>query len=153
MLIIRRFKNEDAKEISEIIKKCFETLDIRKHTKEGIALQIEYNSTKNLIENSKKFIYFVAEDSGKPVGICGLDQAKIRTFFIDLNYQKKGIGKKLFAKILGEARNKGIKKLITWSTFYACPFYSKLGFKEIKEIKFPAGKEDIVLIEMEKSLK
>lgn len=151
-MIIRRFKNEDAKEIHRIIKECFESLEIGKHTKKGLALQIKSNSPENLIKNAKKIIYFVAEIDVKPVGICGLDKSKIRTFFIDLRFQKKGIGKKLFSKILEEARSKGVKKLITWSTFYAVPFYSYFGFKEIKEIKLPKGKEDIVLVEMEKKL-
>lgn len=151
-MIIRRFEEEDAEEIYRIIKECFEFQDIGKHTKKGIALQIQHNDTKHLIENSKNFTYFVAEIDGKPVGICGLDQAKIRTLFIDLNYQDRGIGKKLLSRILKEAKSKGVKKLITWSTFYARHFYSKFGFEEVKEIKLPEGKEDMVLIEMEKDL-
>lgn len=151
-MIIRRFKNEDAETISKIIKECFETLEIGKHTKEGIALQIAYNDSKHLIENSKNFNYFVAEDNGKPVGICGLDQAKIRTLFIDLHYQNRGIGKALLSRILQEAKSKGAKKLITWSTLYARPFYFRFGFKQVKEIKLPEKKEDIILIEMEKNL-
>lgn len=151
-MIIRRFKNEDAQEISKIIKECFETLDIGKHTKEGIALQIEYNDPEHLIENAKNFIYFVAEIDRKLVGICGLDKAKIRTLFIDPHHHHKGVGKELLTIILEVAKSKGIKRLTTWSTFYARPFYSKFGFKEVKEIKLPEGKENIILIEMEKDL-
>lgn len=151
-MVVRRFRIEDAEEISRIIKECFNKLDIGKHTKEGIALQIEYNNPKHLIENSKNFIYFVAEIDGKPVGICGLDQAKIRTLFIDPHCHNKGIGKVLLLRILREAKSKGVKKLITWSTFYAVPFYTKFGFREVREIKLPEGKEDIVLIEMQKEL-
>lgn len=51
-----------------------------------------------------------------------------------------------------EAKSKGLKRVITWSTFYARPFYTKYGFKEVKEIKLPEGEEDIILIEMEKNL-
>lgn len=80
------------------------------------------------------------------------DQFKIHTLFIDLNYQRKGIGKKLLLRILKEAGNKGIKKLFTWSTYYAYHFYKKFGFTGSKEIKLPEGKEDIILIEMEKKL-
>jgi N-acetylglutamate synthase-like GNAT family acetyltransferase len=149
---IRRFKKEDAIEISKIIKKCFLTLDLGKHTKVGINLQIENNSPENLIIRSKKVNYYIAEKDGKPVGICGFDQYKIHTLFIDLDYHKKGIGKKLLLYILKEAKSKGIKKVKTWSTFYAIPFYSKLGFSGSKEIKLPEGKEEIILIEMEKEL-
>lgn len=151
-MIIRRFRNEDAEEISKIIQRCFETLDIGRHTKEGITLQIKYNSPKNLIENSKKINYFVVEIDGKPIGICGYDEIKLCTFFIDIHHQKTGIGSKLLLKVLEEAKNKGITKLKLWSTLFARPFYSKHGFKGSKELKLPEGKEDIILIEMEKNL-
>lgn len=149
-MIIRKFKREDAIEIHRIIKECFQSLDLGKHTKEGINYQIRNNSPENLIERSKKISYFVAEVNGKPVGICGFDQYKIHTLFIVPNYQKKGIGKKLLLKVLKEAKNKGITKLKTWSTIYAYEFYVKYGFRGLKEIKLPEGKEDITLIEMEK---
>lgn len=149
---IRKFKNEDAKEIYGIIKECFLSLDLGKHTKEGIRLQVERNNPENLIKRSKEVNYFVAEIRGKLVGICGYDEIRVHTFFVDPTYQKKGIGYKLLHKVLKEAKNKGIAKLVTWSTLYARPFYSKYGFKGLKEIKRPEGREDITLIEMEKSL-
>lgn len=151
-MIIRKFEKEDAVGIYKIIKECFESLEIGGHTKKGIALQIKYNSPKNLIKNSKKINYFVAEINEKLVGIGGYDQTKIRTFFVDPHYHKKGIGKKLLSKILEEAKNKGVKKLLVWSTFYAQPFYAKFGFAAHKEIKPPEGKDNIILIEMEKKL-
>lgn len=151
-IIIRKFKAEDAEEIYQIIKECFLSLDLGKHTKEGIRLQLKHNSPENLIERAKKINYFVAEIDGKLIGICGYDETKLHTFFISLHHQKRGIGHKLLLKVLQEAKNKGITKLITWSTLYAYPFYSKYGFKNLKEIKLPEGKEEITLIEMEKRL-
>lgn len=151
-MIIRRFKKEDALEISRIIKECFLSLDLGKHTKAGITQQIEYNSPDNLIKRSEKINYYVAEINGKLVGICGFDENKIYTFFVNLHHHKQGIGSKLLQRIIKEAKNKGIKKLTAWSTIYAYPFYIKYGFHRLKEIKLPEGKEDIVLIEMEKKL-
>lgn len=152
MMIIRRFRDEDAKEIYEIIKDCFLKLDLGKHTKEGIAFQIESNSPEKLIKRSKRVNYFVAEIDGELVGICGYDEIKIHTCFVDPHQHKKGIGQKLLLKVLKEAKNKGIKKLISWSTLSAIPFYTKFGFKGSKELKLPEGKEDITLVEMEKNL-
>ena len=151
-MIIRRFKKEDAIEISRIIKECFLSLDMGRHSKVGINLQIENNSPDNLIARSKKINYYVAEINRKLTGICGFDQNKIHTLFIDLHYHKQGIGSKLLLRIIKEAKNKGITKLTTWSTMYAYPFYGKSGFHRLKEIKLPEGKEEIILIEMEKKL-
>ena len=149
-MIIRKFKKEDAIEISRIIKECF--LDLGKHTKVGINLQIENNSPNNLITRSRKINFYVAEIDGKLAGICGFDSQKIHTLFIDLYNHKQGIGSKLLQRIMKEAKSKGVSMLKTWSTMYAYPFYAKYGFHGLKEIKLPVGKEDIILIEMEKKL-
>lgn len=149
-MIIRKFKKEDAVEISRIIKECFLSLDLGKHTKEGINFQIENNSADNFIKRSEKINYYVAEIKGKVAGICGFDEIKVHTLFIDIQHHKKGIGSKLLFKILQEAKNKGMTKISTWSTIYAYPFYLKYGFCKLKEIKLPEGKEEITLIEMEK---
>ncbi len=66
-MIIRKFKREDATEIHRIIKECFLSLELGKHTKEGIDVQIKNNSPENLFERSKKINYFVAEINGKPI--------------------------------------------------------------------------------------
>lgn len=151
-MIIRKFKKEDANEISRIIQECFLSLDLGKHTNAGINLQIENNSPDNLITRSRKINYYVAEIDGKLAGICGFDNQKIHTLFIDLRYHKQGIGSILLQRIMKEAKNKGISTLKTWSTMYAYPFYAKYGFRGLNEIKLPEGKEDIILIEMEKKL-
>lgn len=151
-MVIRKFRREDALELSKIIKECFLSLDLGKHTKAGINLQIENNSPDNLITRSRKINYFVAEIDGKLVGICGFDEIKVHTLFIDIHHHKKGVGSKLLLKILQEAKSKGVTKLSTWSTIYAYPFYLKYGFQKVKDIKLPEGKEGITLIEMRKEL-
>ena len=72
-------------------------------------MQIEGNSVTSIIERSKNITYFVATEKNKIIGICGYDTQKIYTLFVDVRYHKKGIGKKLLAKVLYEAKNEGIK--------------------------------------------
>ncbi|OGL52356.1 MAG: hypothetical protein A3C43_11170 [Candidatus Schekmanbacteria bacterium RIFCSPHIGHO2_02_FULL_38_11] len=148
---IKKFKEENANEVSQIIKECFLNLNIRGHTKKGIELQIWGNSPENLINRSKTVKYFVAVENNKIIGVCGYDKEKVHTLFVDINYQKKGIGKKLLNRILDEAQKDGIKSIKTWSTIYAKQFYNSFGFKKVKEIEL--GKKDIILIEMIKYFK
>lgn len=149
---IRRFKDEDAIKVLEIIKDCFENLDIGKHTQKGIQLQLECNSPEKLIKKSKEIKYFVVEIDKKVIGIGGYDSQKIHTLFISPKYQKKGYGRLVLERILFEAKNKGIKSLFTWSTVFATNFYKSFGFKIVKEIDLPKGRKDITLIEMKKDL-
>jgi len=151
-MIIRKFKKEDAVEASLIIKECFEKLDIGKHTDRGIQLQIEGNSPENLIKRSEDIKYFVAIENDKVIGICGYDEEKVHTLFVEIKYHKFGIGRKLLNKVLHEAKNEGLKSIKTWSTIYAENFYKSFGFKKIKDIYLPEGTKDVVLIEMIKEL-
>ncbi|MBI2970995.1 MAG: GNAT family N-acetyltransferase [Candidatus Aenigmarchaeota archaeon] len=148
---IRKFRKEDAKEVSQIVKNCFLKLDIGGHTKSGIQLQIELNRPGSLVKRSENITYYVALDDGKIIGVCGYDNYKVHTLFVDIAYQKKGVGKELLSKVLHEAEKDGLEKIVAWSTFYARKFYESFGFTKIKNIYLPEGKKDMVLIEMEKS--
>ena len=82
------------------------------------------------------------------VGICGYDKQQIHTWFVDINFHKRGIGKKLLEKVLKEAKTERLQSIATWSTIYAENFYHSFGFNKVKEIFLPEDTKDIVLIEM-----
>ena len=149
---IREFRTEDAIEASSIIKECFQKLDIGGHTAAGIQREIDHNSSENLTMGAEQIRYFVAVDNNKVIGICGYDQQKVRTLFVNIKYHKLGIGKKLLNTVLSEAKKEGLTSLITWSTMFAEGFYSLAGFQKIKNIVIPPDNADIVLIEMVKQL-
>ena len=103
-------------------------------------------------KSQRKIKYFVAIDGDKLIGICGYDKYKVYSLFVDVNYHKKGIGKNLLQKVLLEAKNDGLKSIITWSTIYAEKFYKSFGFETIKTLSLPEETNDILLIEMKKDL-
>ena len=148
---IRRFNKKDAEKVSQIIENCYLKLNIGGHTKKGLQLQICWNSPENLLKRSENIKYYVALDKNRIVGVCGYNTNKVHTLFVDIQYQKKGVGKELLSKVLNEARKEGLSSIKTWSTFYAEEFYRSFGFIRKKEIQLPQGKKDVVLIEMEKT--
>jgi N-acetylglutamate synthase-like GNAT family acetyltransferase len=146
---IRRFNNNDAIEVSKIIEKCFRTQNLGNYTKESIENQINENSTEKLIKTSKQVRYFVSLDNDKIIGICGYDKNKVRTLFIDPEYQNKGIGSLLLKYVLAEAKNEGINELKCWSTKYAERFYNKNGFNKIRDLNIMlSNNSEIQFIEM-----
>jgi ribosomal protein S18 acetylase RimI-like enzyme len=145
---IRRFKKTDAAVASRLIQDCFLKLDIGGHTKKGIELQIAGNSPENLVKRAESIKYFVATDNSKVIGICGNDAEKAHTLFVDINFQKRGIGNKLLIAVLKDAQTNGPKSIITWSTIYAENFYRSFGFNRVKEVFLPPDKRHITLIEM-----
>jgi predicted GNAT family acetyltransferase len=110
---IRRFTKTDAEAASQLIRECYLKLGIGGHTKKGIELQILGNSPENLIKRSESIKYFVATDNFKVVGICGYDKQQIHTWFVDINFHKRGIGKKLLEKVLREAKTERLQSITT----------------------------------------
>lgn len=149
---IRKFKNKDAEEVFNFIKKGFQDINSPYYSQESIIEQIESNTPEKLIEKSIKVNYFVVTEKNKILGIGGFDKKKIFTFFVDSEYHRKGVGRKIMLKVLSEARKKGIKKLDCWSTFYAERFYSSFGFERIKKFTLACKQSSIDFILMRKEL-
>jgi N-acetylglutamate synthase-like GNAT family acetyltransferase len=127
---IRRFAEDDAVPASRIIHTCFTTMNLGDYTPEGIISQLQDLSPEKLVENSKTMKLFVAVADGVVVGIGGYNAEKIRTVFVTPPFHRKGIGSLIVSRVLSDARQNGIKQLECWSTPFAEPFYSKLGFKK-----------------------
>lgn len=149
---VRKFKEEDAVEVSNVIKQSFRTLISHSYTKESIEDQIEENSPKKIIEKAKKVKYFVAMENEKIVGFGGYSEEKVHTFFVLPKMQGKGIGGKILEKVLSEAKTEGIKSLKCWSTFSAENFYASFGFKKIKKLNLKTKNSSISFMEMVKEL-
>ena len=62
---------------------------------------------------------------------------EVHAFFIEPKWQRKGIGKLLWQKLLERARSKGLKQLHLDADPAAVPFYEMLGFETIFEV--PSG--------------
>ena len=73
--------------------------------------------------------YYGAFDGEKLVGILAIREvtAHICFFFVDSKYQRKGIGTKLFARMMEDFSGKPVTLN---SAPYGKPFYKKLGFTE-----------------------
>jgi len=149
---VRKFRKEDAVEVSSIIKKGFRSIISDDYPKESVEWQIRENSPKNLIEKAKNVNYYVATDDNKIVGFGGYNAEKVHTFFVDPESHGKGIGSKILERVLADAKKEGIKSVKCWATFNAVKFYSKFGFKKLKELKFESDDNSITFVEMEKKL-
>jgi GNAT superfamily N-acetyltransferase len=80
--------------------------------------------------------FFVSLDTAakKVIGIIGLEDNELKTFFVDPDYQGKGIGRLLYNKLEQVARGRKIEKLILFSSPLGEPVYLKFGFHKIKTV-------------------
>ena len=95
-------------------------------------------SLNDLYENVRDI--FVYEEKGEIQGVCALhilweDLAEVRSLSVRLDAQGIGIGKKLVATCMKEAKTLGIKRLFALT--YHPEFFGKIGFGIIDKSKLP----------------
>ena len=105
---------------------------------EGIIL---YRSDDEIATNIRSYV--LAKIGDEVVGFVALHihtkkLAEIRSLIVDKKYRGLGIGKNLVLKAIKEAKELGIKEIL--SLTYNRDFFEKLGFKEIEKIKIPEQK-------------
>jgi len=88
--------------------------------------------------------YVLAKDDGKLVGyaalhIHSLRLAEIRSLIVDESYRGQGIGQRIVAFTLEEAKALGVKEDVLVLT-YLPAFFEKLGFQEINKEVIPEHK-------------
>lgn len=131
---LRPFSKKYAEDFSKIICKCADnSLDMGKESREFVKSK---NTSEELIKKSKNTKLILAFVNGKVVGGGGIQKNKIRTMFVDIKHQGRGIGRKIYKKLEEMARKGKIKKLWLCASPNALNFYKKLGFKKIKKDKF-----------------
>ncbi|MFK5980785.1 MAG: GNAT family N-acetyltransferase [Rhizobiaceae bacterium] len=100
------------------------------------ACQEELTVTVKRMEEGE---YWVA-DAGTVCGCVNLTpdatdatSAEINAFFIDPDWQRKGVGRQLWAKMLERAAQLNLTTLMLDADPYAVSFYEAMGFKTIGE--------------------
>jgi amino-acid N-acetyltransferase len=135
-------KKEKLKDIKLIKPTLNNIKDIQKIVKEyvdeGIILKRDDDEVAMNIRS-----YIVAYDKNKPVGVGALHifspfLGEIRSLTVKKEYQGKGIGKQIVNKLIKEAKDLGLKEVLTLT--YQKEFFEKLGFVEIPKESIPDKK-------------
>jgi len=130
---IRKFRKEDARNVSDLIRKCLREVNSKDYSKKVIDFMTSHFSHKTIIANSEKRQIFVAVEKEKIIGTASIHDDVILTVFVNPKIQGEGIGKKLMAKVENEAKKNGFKSVKLPSSITAIDFYKKLGYKKVKE--------------------
>jgi amino-acid N-acetyltransferase len=106
-----------------------------KYAGEGLLLP---RSLPEIYQNIREFV--VVEKDGEVLGVCSLhiwwqDLAEVRSLAVRKGMENQGIGKKLVAACLDEARSLGLKKIFALT--YRPDFFSRLGFGVIDKSELP----------------
>jgi len=128
LIEIRKFKDEDALEASDLIRKTLSEENSKFYPNSVIEYMYNEFSPKFLIELSKEREFFVAIKNSKMIGTITIINDYIGTVFVNPEYHSKGIGTKLMETIENLAKKRKIEKLRLESSINAVDFYEKLGY-------------------------
>jgi len=149
LIEIRKFKDKDALEASDLIRKTLSEENSKFYPNSVIEYMYNEFSPQFLIELSKEREFFVAFENSEIIGTITIINDYIGTVFVNPEYHSKGIGTKLMETIENLAKERKIEKLRLQSSINAVDFYEKLGYSKREKSQ---SEEYGVTYEMSKAL-
>lgn len=130
---IRELESSELEDALKLVWEVFSEYEVSDYSEEGI------NEFWNFIHDTselKKLSIYGAFDKKQILGVLAGRKEHISLFFVDQNYQGKGIGRKLFNSFKDRVQ----EKEITVNSFpYSVKIYEKLGFNIVDKEQIKNG--------------
>lgn len=151
---IRRFHEQDAKEVSDLIRRTILISNTRDYPKELMEELVETETPEHVLERASWTHFYVAVDNGKIIG-CGAigpywakeDESSLFTIFVLPEFQGKGIGRAIIDTLENDEFFVRAKRIEIPASITGVPFYIKMGYQYKNGISQP---DEEHLIRMEK---
>lgn len=152
--MIRKFEENDAKEVADLIATTMRITNIKDYSLEYIENDIKALTPEYLVERMSWTNGYVYCDNNKIVG-CGFigsywgkeDESSLYTIFVLPDFQGKGIGRKIVETLEKDDYFLRAKRVEIPASITACPFYIKMGYNYKNGISEPDNEQ---LIRLEK---
>jgi len=134
-LLIRRFQNEDATEVSALIQKTLRTSNSRDYSAEYIERNVLFFTPEHVIHRAQWTHFYVFCEDEKILG-CGAigpywdseTESSLFTIFVLPEYQGKGIGRLIIKTLEQDEYFLRAKRIEIPASITARDFYRKLGY-------------------------
>ena len=151
---IRLFNREDAEQIVRLFHQTIREVNISDYSVNQVKAwapdDIYFKDWANIC--SQKFTY-VADDNGTIAGFGELESdGHIDCFYCHKNYQRMGVGRKIYDAIETKAYELEINRLYTEASITAKLFFQRMGFSIIKKQEVECRGEFFINFAMEKYL-
>lgn len=150
-MIIRKFKETDAEDVSKLIHSVFTEFVADTFRKGGAENWLKHETPWHVVKRGQKRIVYVAVSGKKIVGMVESDGNRIRRLFVDKNYQGRGLGARLFIKMEKACMKKKPRYIKIYSSVNAVGFYYKMGYNKYGRVR--QNKQGIVYQLMVKKFK
>ncbi len=134
-MVIRRFKLEDAVELSDVIIETVKISNSKDYPPKYVEMNVLSHSPKALIERANKSHMYVVCDESKIIG-CGAiaeffeskTESILLTIFVLPNYQGRGIGRKIIETLEQDEYFTRASRIEVPASITALEFYKKMGY-------------------------
>ncbi|OIP71873.1 MAG: hypothetical protein AUK48_11980 [Oscillatoriales cyanobacterium CG2_30_44_21] len=154
IMLIRLFQKQDSEQIAHIFHDTIHEINIRDYSPEQVNAWAadDLHIDDWAISCAKKFTY-VAEESGKILGFGQLEaDGHIDRFFCHKDYQRCGVGTRLYRAIEARAIELKIHRLFVEVSITALAFFKSRGFGIVTEQQVNVRGQKLTNFVMEKFL-
>ncbi len=151
---IRLFCPQDADLIAQLFHDTVREINIRDYSLNQVKAwspdDIYFRNWQEICMN--RFTY-VAEQNNQILGFGELEpNGHIDCFYCHKNYQRQGVGKKIYQAIETKAIELNLNSLFTEASITAKPFFQKMGFSVVKQQQVSCRGEIFTNFAMEKTI-
>ena len=153
---IRRFRDEDAQAVSEVIRTTIRISNTKDYPVELTDELIASETPEAVLQRASWTHFYVACDEGKIIG-CGAigpywgkeDESSLFTIFVLPEYQGKGVGRSIVEVLEKDEYFIRAKRIEIPASITGVPFYLKMGYDYKNGITTP-DEEHLIRLEKQK---
>lgn len=129
-MLIRHAKEDDAKQISDLLIDSAREFFADDFTESGMALFMDDCTVARLLERLRHGDrYYVAVVDDVIAGMCAVRRGNhLYSLFTDKAYHRRGIARRLWERALADIRESGYQEVTVKASNYAAEAYERLGF-------------------------
>ena len=141
---IRRLREEDAKDVAELIVTTIRISNTKDYPAELMEELVKTETPEHVLQRASWTHFYVAEEDGRIIG-CGAigpywgreDESSLFTIFVHPDYQGKGIGREIVRTLEQDEFSLRAKRIEIPASITGLPVYQKMGYS------FKDGKETV----------
>ncbi|UCG43206.1 MAG: GNAT family N-acetyltransferase, partial [candidate division WOR-3 bacterium] len=126
---LRLFRPDDLGAVQAVIFRTIDACYAEVYPPQALAFFKEFHSKENILEDSGQGHTFVLEVDGRIVGAGGLSKATIKRVFVDPEFQHRGLGQLMMARLEEQARERGVTTVDLDASLPSKRFYDFLGYQ------------------------
>jgi putative acetyltransferase len=151
---IRLFRSKDAAQIARLFHETVREINIRDYSSSQVqAWAPDDFDFRNWVEVCLNRYVYVAEKDDIIVGFGELEKdGHIDCFYCHKDYQRCGVGRKIYDAIEKKGLELGLKSLFVEASITAKPFFQRMGFMVLKAQQVSRRGETFINYAMTKTL-